>query len=127
MHDEPRKMTDTFERATWQLDIIEQLITLLMDGIDFSELKMSDRLNIALKFMAEHARMLKLREDVSEENDPADDAAFFDEVRQGLRGEVLEQNFAKPFSSQNGIVSPERGIDLFTLDIDAKPFFREEF
>lgn len=60
MHDEPRKMTDTFERATRQLDIIEQLITLLMDGIDFSELKMSDRLNIALKFMAEHARMLKL-------------------------------------------------------------------
>ena len=127
MHDEPRKMTDTFERATRQLDIIEQLITLLMDGIDFSELKMSDRLNITLKLMAEHTRMLKLREDVSEENEPVDDAAFFDEVRQGLRGEVLEQNFAKPFSSQNGIVSSERGIDLFTLDIDAKPFFREEF
>jgi hypothetical protein len=97
MNDESRKMTDTFERATRQLDIIEQLITLLMDGIDFSELKMSDRLNIALKLMAEHARMLKLREDISEENDPADNGAFFDEVRQGLRGEPLEQNLAKPF------------------------------
>jgi hypothetical protein len=127
MNDEQRKATDTFERATRQLDIIEQLITLLMDGIDFSELKMSDRLNIALKLIAEHARMLKLREEIREEDDPADDPSFLDEVRQGLRGEMLEQNFAKPFSSQNGIVSPERGIDLFTLDIDANPFFREEF
>jgi hypothetical protein len=127
MNDERRKATDTFERATRQLDIIEQLITLLMDGIDFSELKMSDRLNIAIKLMAEHARMLKLREDISEEDEPADDPSFFDEVRQGLRGEGSEQNFIKPFSSQNGIVSSERSIDLVALDIDAKPFFREDF
>lgn len=69
MHNETYNANDTLERATQQLDSIEQMIALLMDGIDFNELKMSDRLNIVLKLMTQHARTLKLRDDIGSGKD----------------------------------------------------------
>src|SRR6202023_2540689 len=54
------RIDDTLERAIQQLDSIEQLITMLMDDIDLNELKTSEKLNFALKLMAQHARTLKL-------------------------------------------------------------------
>src|SRR5947209_20369279 len=84
MKDKTQKVNDALERATQQLDSIEQLITLLMDGIDFDELKMSERLNIATKLMAQHARTLKLREELNGEHDPSKDEVFFANLRQLL-------------------------------------------
>jgi len=103
MNDETQKVSDTLERATRQLDIMEQLITLLMDGIDFSELKMSERLNIALKLMTQHARTLKLREDMSGEKDASREAwkdAFFKNLRRRLQDNPSDQNFDDPFPSE---------------------------
>jgi hypothetical protein len=112
MNDETHKANDTLERATRQLDIIEQLIALLMDGIDFNELKMSDRLNIALKLMTQHARTLKLRDDISSDKDHSSkDLALLASLRRHLRsGPSSDLDFDDPSSSQ--------------MDFD--PFFSEE-
>ncbi|SRR6266852_3596948 len=130
MKDETQKASDALERATRQLDSIEQLITLLMDGIDFDELKMSERLNIAIKLMAQHARTLKLREDLSGEHDPSRDEAFFANLRRQLRGSPSDRDFDDPLSPAQGAdsVSPEEDIDLSFLDEDIYPFsLGEEF
>ena len=130
MKDETQKANDALERATRQLDSIEQLITLLMDGIDFDELKMSERLNIAIKLMAQHARTLKLREDLSGEHDPSKDEAFFANLRRRLRGGPSDQDFDNSLSPGEGadLVSPEENIDLFSLNEDIYPFsLGEEF
>lgn len=103
MNDETHKAHDTLERATRQLDIIEQLIALLMDGIDFNELKMSDRLNIALKLMTQHARTLKLRDDISSDKDHSSkDLALLASLRRHLRGGPSDLDFDDPSSSQMG-------------------------
>ncbi len=117
MKDKTQKANDALERATRQLDSIEQLITLLMDGIDFDELKMSERLNIAIKLMAQHARMLKLREDLSGEHDPSKDEAFFANLRRWLRGGPSNQDFDDPSSPGEGadLVPPDEDIDPFSL------------
>jgi hypothetical protein len=87
MHDEIHKANDTLERATRQLDIMEQLITLLIAGVDFSELKMSDRLNIALKLMTQHSRTLKLCDDISSDEDHSSkDQALLASLRRHLSG-----------------------------------------
>jgi hypothetical protein len=101
MNDETQKVSDTLERATRQLDISEQLITLLMVDLDLNELKMSERLNFALKLMAQHARTLKLREDISREYDSsAGEQDFMTELSRKLRGDPSDQDFDDPFSSQ---------------------------
>ncbi len=61
----------TLERATQQLDIIEQMITMLMDRIDLDSLKTSERINLALKFMTQHTRILKLYDDISNDSVPS--------------------------------------------------------
>jgi hypothetical protein len=109
MNDQTQQTNDNLERATRQLDTIEQLITLLMDDIDLSELKMSERLNIAIKLMTQHARTLKLRDDISEEHDPSKDQVFFANLRRQLRGGPSDQDFDDPLSSEEDIhpFSPE--------------------
>jgi len=109
MNDETQKVSDTLERATRQLDISEQLITLLMVDLDLNELKMSERLNFALKLMAQHARTLKLREDISREYDSsAGEQDFMTELSRKLRGDPSDQDFDDPFSSR-------RIADAFTF------------
>jgi hypothetical protein len=61
----------TLERATQQLDIIEQMITMLMARIDLDSLKTSERINFAIKFMTQHARTLKLYDDISRDREPS--------------------------------------------------------
>jgi hypothetical protein len=110
MHDETPKVNDTVERATRQLDIMEQLITLLMAGVDFGELKMSDRFNIALKLMAQHARTLKLRDDISSDVDHASrDQALLASLRRHLRGGSSNQDFD----------DPQMGLDSFFSEEEA--------
>ncbi|HEY4035533.1 MAG TPA: hypothetical protein VGL94_16365 [Ktedonobacteraceae bacterium] len=83
----------TLERATRQLDIIEQMITTLMAEIDFSVLKTSERLNIALKLMTQHARTLKLYDDISREHGPSSgQQTFVGKLMHFMRNEASDQD-----------------------------------
>jgi hypothetical protein len=116
MNDSNQQRNDILERATRQLDIMEQLITLLMDAIELSDLKTSERLNFVLKLMTQHARTLKLSDDISGEKDDSRKAredAFFANLRGQLRGDSSGQNLDKPLISNKGISS------FFKEDVDS--------
>ena len=94
-----RQKDQILERATKQLDIIEQMITLLVDEIDFEELKTSERLNLAIKLMAQHARTLKLYDDISGDDGPSSSQqAFIGKLMRFMRNEPSEQGYDDPLS-----------------------------
>ena len=93
MNDEAQK-AKTLERATQQLDVIEQMMTLLMNGIDIDDLKTSERLNIALKLMTQHTRILKLYDDISRDHGPSSiQQAFVGQLMHLMRNDSAEQEF----------------------------------
>lgn len=93
----------TLERATQQLDIIEQMITMLVDGIDLDNLKTSERLNLALKLITQHARTLKLCDDISRDYGPSSNQqAFIGQLMRLMRNNSSEQELDDPFSSEDG-------------------------
>jgi len=89
----------TLERITQQLDSIEQLITMLVDEIDLSDLKTSERLNIALKLMTQHARTLKLYDDISGDKGlSSSEQAVVDKLIHSMRNEASDQDVDDPSS-----------------------------
>ncbi len=102
MKDQPQQTNDILERATRQLDTMEQLITLLMHDISLSDLKTSERLNITIKLMSQHVRTLKLCDDMSGDQQPsASQQAFIANLRHALQDDSSEQNpDDKPFSCE---------------------------
>jgi hypothetical protein len=89
----------TLECATRQLDTIEQMITMLVAEIDFSDLKTSERLNIALKLMTQHARTLKSYDDISGEHGPSSDQqAFVGKLMRFMRNEASDQDIKRQSS-----------------------------
>lgn len=89
--------SDAIQRATSQLDLMEQLMTSLMADVDFNELKMLDRCNLTLKLMTQHMRTLKLCDDIrSDKDQPAQEQAFFGHLQRHLRGEASEADLDDP-------------------------------
>ncbi len=79
----------TLERATQQLDTIEQMITMLVAGIDLDDLKTSEKLNLALKLMTQHTRILKLYDDISGDHGPSSSQqAFVGKLMHLMRNEA---------------------------------------
>jgi hypothetical protein len=102
MSDDTQK-AKTLERATQQLDIIEQMITMLVVGIDLNDLKVSERLNLALKLMTQHTRILKLYNDISGDYGPSSSQqAFVGKLMRLMRNDASEQELDDSFSSEEG-------------------------
>ena len=92
----------TLERATQQLDIIEQMITMLMDRIDLDSLKTSERINLALKFITQHTRTLKLYDDISRDHMSSSvQKDLIDKLMRFMRNDPSEQELGDSFSSED--------------------------
>lgn len=102
MSDDMQK-AKTLERATQQLDIIEQMITLLVDDINLEDLKTSERLNLALKLMTQHARTLKLYDDISQDRGlSSSQQALFGQLMRFMRNDPSEEHDDSFSSEEDG-------------------------
>ena len=103
----------TLELATQQLDIIEQMITMLMDSLDLNSLKTSERLNIAIKLMTQHTRTLKLYDDISRDRVlSSGQQALIDQMMRSMRNDLSEQELDDLLSSsdESGTFSFKDGV-----------------
>lgn len=103
----------TLERATQQLDIIEQMITMLVDSLDLNSLKTSEKLNLALKLMTQHASTLKLYDDISRDHVlSSGQQALVSQMMRFMRNDLSEQELDELLSSgdESGAFSFKDGV-----------------
>lgn len=84
-----RRRHDTLTRINDQVGRVENIIVQLLDGLDITELTAYERLNTAIKFMSQHARLMMLRQ-TCELDEPENASALMIEMFQKqLRGEIV--------------------------------------
>jgi hypothetical protein len=99
----------TLERTTQQLDIIEQMITMLVDSLDLNSLKTSERLNLAIKLMTLHTRTLKLYDDISRDRVlSSSQQTLTDQMMRSMRDDLSKQEL-------DDLLSSEDESDAFSL------------
>ncbi len=84
-----RRRHDTLTRINDQVERVETMIKKLLEDIEVSELTAYERLNVSIKFMSQHARLMMLRQ-TCELDEPGNASALMIEAFQKqLRGEVI--------------------------------------
>lgn len=80
----------TIERIDEQLQRIERMVLTLVDGVDLDELSSYERLNVTIKLMQHHARLLVMRQRVEPEEPEKTDSVMLGVLMKQLRGESGE-------------------------------------
>ena len=77
-------------RIEEQLQRIERMVLALIDGVDLDELSSYERLNITIKLMQQHARLLVMRQNVEPEEPEKAENIMLGVLMKQLRGETGE-------------------------------------
>jgi hypothetical protein len=86
--DRKRRRHDTLTRINDQVDSVERIIVQLLDTVDIEELTAYERLNTAIKFMSQHARLMMLRQSCELDEPENASALMIEAFQRQLRGEV---------------------------------------
>jgi len=85
-----QRRKDTIDKIEGQIDRVEEIIGKLLEDIDMEMITPLDKLNVAIKFMAQHARLISLKNSV-EIDEPANrEVTLFTVLQKHLRGETTD-------------------------------------
>lgn len=85
-----RKRHDTLTRINTQVERVEDVIVKLLQDIEIEELTAYERLNTAIKFMSQHARLMMLRQSCELDAPENASALMIEAFQRQLRGEIVQ-------------------------------------
>jgi hypothetical protein len=75
------------DRIEEQLQRVERMVLALIDGVDLDELSAYERLNITIKLMQQHARLLVMRQNAEPAEPEKAESIMLGVLMKQLRGE----------------------------------------
>ena len=82
-----QRRRDTIDKINKQMDMVEGIIGNLLEDLDMEMITPLDKLNVAVKFMAQHARLVSLKNSVEIDEPVARETMLFTVLQKHLRGE----------------------------------------
>lgn len=74
-------------RIDEQLQRVERMVLALVDGVDVNEMSSYERLNVTIKLMQQHARLLMMRQTVTLDEPERTESVMLGVLMRQLRGE----------------------------------------
>src|SRR5258708_4737531 len=85
-----QRRKDTIDKIEGQIDRVEEIVNKLLENIKMEEIEPLDKLNVAIKFMAQHSRLIALKNSVEIDEPVGRETMLFTVLQKHLRGEKPE-------------------------------------